>query len=491
MSIDKTIDAFFEPITKVTFDIVFYSIPLVEGQDVKLVLLWLAAAAIFFTVYLGFLNVRCFTHAWKLLFGKGMKPTDGEISQFQALMASLSGTVGLGNISGVAIAISVGGPGAAFWMTLMGFLGMNSKFAEVMLGVKYRIHPYPDNPKRVRGGPMYYLKEGFERKNMAMVGKALAVLFAVLCMLGAIGGGNMYQANQAYEQAVLATGGDASFLVGYAWVFGVFLAILVGMVILGGIKSIAAVASKIVPLMAGIYILAGFVVIGAHLVDVPAAFGTILSSAFSMTAGIGGLIGGILIGVQRAAFSNEAGLGSASIVQATTNTDGPVGTGIVAMLGPFIDTIVICNMTALVIVLTGVYTETDGITGVSMTSMAFESVLPNFQYVLTVAVMLFAYSTMISWYYIGATGFRYVFGQNDKFESIFKIFFCLCVVVGSAAKLSNLIDFTDAAIISMCIPNIIGLFLFAPEIKRDVKEYLLSLKAKQVDGQSKQTENTP
>ncbi len=480
MSIDQTIDSFFEPITKITFDIVFYSIPLVEGHDVKLVLLWLASAAVFFTFYLGFINILYFKHAIKLLFGDGMKPCeDGEISQFQALMASLSGTVGLGNISGVAIAISVGGPGAVFWMTVMGFFGMSSKFAEVMLGVKYRIHPDPEKPKKVCGGPMYFLKEGFANRNMALIGKAMAILFAALCVMGAIGGGNMYQANQAYEQALLATGGETSFLAGYAWGFGIILAILVGLVILGGLKSIAAVASKLVPIMAILYILACCVVIGAHLTEVPTAFLTILKSAFSMKAGIGGFVGGILVGVQRAAFSNESGLGSASIVQSTTNTDGPVGTGIVAMLGPFIDTIVICNMTALVIVLTGVYTQADGLTGVSLTSMAFESVLPNFQYVLTIAVLLFAYSTMISWYYCGASGFRYLFGENDKIEMIFKVFFCLCVVVGSAAQLSNLINFTDAAIISMSIPNILGLYLFAPEIKRDVREYIRNLKSDQ------------
>ncbi|PCJ97297.1 MAG: alanine glycine permease [Zetaproteobacteria bacterium] len=480
MDIDSQIDAFFEPVAKVSSAVIFYSVPLMEGVDVKIILVWLAFAAVFFTFYLGFINIRFFGRAFKLLFGDGMKKTgDGEISQFQALMASLSGTVGLGNISGVAIAISVGGPGAVFWMTVMGFLGMSSKFAEVMLGVKYRIYPDPVNPRKVSGGPMYYLKEGFERRNLPALGSFMAGLFAVFCIIGAIGGGNMYQANQAFEQVVVATtpNGGVSMFAEFGWAFGLVLAVLVGGVILGGLKSIASVASKLVPTMAGLYVFAGLVIIGLNIDQLPSAIGIILKSAFSLDAGIGGLVGGLLIGVQRAAFSNEAALGSASIVQSTTNTDGPVGTGIVAMLGPFIDTIIICNITALVIVITGVYTQTDGsIAGVALTSMAFESVLPSFKYALTVAVMLFAYSTMISWYYCGAVCFRYIFGENDKIENIFKVFFCSCIVVGASTKLGNLIDFADAAMMSMAIPNIIGLYLFAPEIKRDVKKYVQALK---------------
>lgn len=483
MNIDTQIDAFFEPIGRIASDVIFYSVPLMEGVDVKLILVWLALAAVFFTFYLGFINVRFFGRALKLLFGEGMKKTsDGEITQFQALMASLSGTVGLGNISGVAIAISLGGPGAVFWMTVMGFLGMSSKFAEVMLGVKYRIHPDPENPQKISGGPMYYLKEGFARNNLPTLGKFLAGLFAVFCVIGAIGGGNMYQANQAFEQVVVATtpDGGVSMFAEYGWAFGLVLAVLVGGVILGGLKSIASVASKLVPAMAGLYLSAGLVVIGMNIGELPSAFGIIFKSAFSLEAGVGGLLGGLLVGVQRAAFSNEAALGSASIVQSTTKTDGPVGTGIVAMLGPFIDTIIICNITALVIVITGVYTQTDGnIAGVALTSMAFESVIPSFKYALTVAVLLFAYSTMISWYYCGAVCFRYIFGENDKIENVFKVFFCTCIIVGASAKLGNLIGFADAAMMSMAIPNIIGLYLFAPEIKRDVKEYIQALKKSQ------------
>ena len=477
MGFDTTIDKLFEPIAKISSDIIFYSVPIMDDLDVKLILIWLAFAAVFFTIYLGFINLRFFKHSVKLLFGKGMKKgEDGEISQFKALMASLSGTVGLGNISGVAIAISVGGPGAVFWMTVMGFLGMSSKFAEVMLGVKYRIHPDPDIPNKVSGGPMYYLKEGFTRLNLPMVGKFFAGLFAAFCVIGAIGGGNMYQANQAFEQITVATGGDLSPLKNYGWAVGTVLAVLVAAVIMGGLQSIANVASRLVPVMAGLYLIAGILVLAVYVGRIPAAFLTIFQMAFSMEAGIGGLLGGLLVGVQRAAFSNEAGLGSASIVQSTTNTDGPVGTGMVAMLGPFLDTIVICNITGLVIVITGAYTAADGIAGVQLTSMAFEHALPNFRYALTLIVILFAYSTMISWYYCGAVCFRYLFGEKESIEELFKIFFCMCIIVGAAAKLDNLINFADAAMMSMAIPNIIGLYLFAPEIKRDVKEYISKLK---------------
>ncbi len=502
VSIDQAIDGFFQPITETVSEIIFWgvyigscqademnvyaedwkglqvfkpyiSMPFEGCFNLKFILVWLAAAAIFFTVYLGFINLRHFGTSLKLLFGKGMKQKDeAGISQFQALMASLSGTVGLGNIGGVAIAISTGGPGAVFWMTIMGFLGMSSKFAEVMLGVKYRRHSSAEgHEQRISGGPMYYLKHAFDKRGLPIVGTFIAIFFSVCCILAAIGGGNMYQANQAFEQVKVATGGDASALADYGWAFGVLLAVMVGLVIIGGLKSIAAVASKLVPVMGGIYLLAGLIVIGLHISDLPGAFYTIFESAMSLQAGFGALLGGLLIGVQRAAFSNESGLGSAAIVQSTTNTDGPVGTGIVAMLGPFIDTIIICNITALVIVVTGVYGDAGDIEGVELTSRAFADGITWFPNILTLTVFLFAFSTMITWYYCAAVGVRYIFGEKDWVENIFKVFFCLCIIVGSAVELSNLINFTDGALLSMAIPNIIGLYLFAREIKKDVRAY--------------------
>lgn len=471
MNIDETINNLFAPISKITSDIVFYAVPF-AGQDVRLILVLLASAAIFFTVYLGFINIRYFPYSIKLLFGKGMDKNDGEISQFNALMASLSGTVGLGNISGVAIAISLGGPGAAFWMTVMGFLAMSSKYAEVMLGVKYRTHPDPDHPTKISGGPMYYIRAAFDKKGLSPVGKFIAIVFAFICILGAIGGGNMYQANQVYAQLLATTGGaENSALAGMSLYVGIGLAALVGVVIVGGLKSIASVSSKLVPAMAALYVGAGLFVILANFTVIPAAFATIITEAFSMKAGFGALLGGILIGVQRAAFSNEAGLGSAAIVQSTANTDGPVGTGIVGMLGPFIDTIIICNITALVIIVSGTYIGAEGLQGVELTSKAFESAIPNFSYILTGCVFLFAYSTMIAWYYNGAICVRYLFGEKDSIEFVFKVFYCICTVIGTCATLGNLLDFTDSAFLALALPNIIGLYMLAPEIKADTKAY--------------------
>ena len=480
MGIDEYINTSFKPIADTASAIVFYAVPIGGGQELKLILLWLALAALFFTIYLGFINVRYFGKAVHILFKSGFKKTDGEITQFQALMASLSGTVGLGNISGVAIAISTGGPGAAFWMTVMGFLGMSSKFTEVMLGVKYRTHPAIEHPEKISGGPMYYIRAAFECYNLPKLGAFVAGIFAAFCILGAIGGGNMYQANQVFAQIIASTGGaDVSQFANKGWVIGLVLAFLVGAVIMGGLKSIASVASKLVPAMAAIYIISGLIVILMHATNVPSAFVTIITQAFSLKAGIGGLLGCILIGAQRAAFSNESGLGSAAIVQSTTNSGGPVATGMVAMLGPFIDTIVICNVTALVIVISGAYMDANGMEGVELTSRAFETGIPYFSYILSVSVLLFAYSTMIAWYYNGAICVRYLFGERDQVEAVFKVFYCICVVIGCSATLDNLMNFTDAAFLSLALPNIIGLYLLAPEVKADLKAYILAEKEKE------------
>ena len=429
MSIDAQIDALFAPVSKAVADVIFYSVP-AFGQDVKLILLWLVAAAVFFTVYLGFINIRYFGHAINVLRGKYDKKNEkGEINRFQALSTSLSGTVGLGNIAGVAVAVSAGGPGAVFWMMMMGVFGMTSKFVEATLGVKYRRHTDPLHPEDYSGGPMYYIKEAFARFDQNNMGTALAAFFAICCIGGAIGAGNMFQANQAFQQVVNVTGGEESFLVGKGWLFGLVLAVMVGLVIIGGLKSIAAVASRVVPIMGAIYILAGLIVIGAHAADIPEAIKTIVSMAFSLEAGFGGLLGALLMGVQRAAFSNEAGVGSAAIVHSTAKTNVPVSQGFVAMLGPFIDTIVICMVTALVIVITGSY-ELDGkMEGVELTSRAFESILPWFPYVLTLTVLLFAYSTMIAWSYYGLKSCTYLFGDKPMVVLIYKILFCSLVIV--------------------------------------------------------------
>jgi AGCS family alanine or glycine:cation symporter len=440
-------------------------------------LVWLVLAALFFTVYLGFLNIRYFKHAIGLLFAKGDSKEEGQISPFRALATSLSGTVGLGNIAGVAIAISLGGPGAAFWMVLMGFFGMSTKFAEVTLGVKHRQYLNSDNPEQVSGGPMYYIKEAFNGLKLPRLGVFMGGFFAVCIALGAIGGGSLFQTNQVYQQAVNITGGDASMLIGKGWMVGVFMALIVGVVIIGGIKSIAAVAGRLVPAMAGIYMVAGFIVLASHYDAIPGAFVTIVSSAFSAEAGLGAFIGALLMGLQRACFSNEAGFGSAAIAHSAAQTNDPVRQGMVGMLGPFIDTILICLMTALVITVTGVYSDAGEIQGVELTSQAFAQGATWFPYVLFLVVFLFAYSTLISWSYYGVKGFTFLFGGSTASEVTYKLIFCAAIIVGASADLSSVILFTDASFFAMAIPNIIGLYILAPSLKRDVKAYIAKLKA--------------
>lgn len=475
MEVDSVIDAAFEPVSKAVASVIFYSIQFL-GLEIKLVLIWLVVAALFFTIYFGFINVRYFAHGIDVLRGKYDKQNvDGQINRFQALMTSLSGTVGLGNIAGVAVAISVGGPGAAFWMAVMGVFGMSTKFIEVTLGVKYRQHGSKRHPEAISGGPMYYLRAAFNQFHKPMLGRFMAGLFALCCVGGTIGAGGLFQANQAYQQALVVTGGDTGLLAERGWLFGIFMALLVGLVILGGITWIAAVASRVVPVMAVIYIIAGFVVLGVHYETIPEAMQTILEMALYPQAGIGALMGALLMGVQRATFSNEAGLGSSAIAHSAVKTDVPVSQGMVGMLGPFIDTVVICMVTALVIVISGAYVEGGGIEGVELTSRAFASGISWFPYVLSITVFLFAYSTMISWSYYGLKCATYLFGEYDIVENIYKVIFCLFIVVGSATQLSNIILFTDSMVFAMAIPNIIGLYLLAPEVKKDLQRYLQAI----------------
>ncbi|MAZ76895.1 MAG: alanine glycine permease [Micavibrio sp.] len=478
MSIDEQINEAFKPISDAVSSVIFYAEP-VTGYDIKLILVWLAAASIFMTVYLGFINLRYFGHSINVLRGKyDKKGEDGQINRFQALTTSLSGTVGLGNIAGVAVAVSAGGPGAVFWLVIMGLFGMSAKFAEAALGVKYRIHPDPERPEIISGGPMYYIKAAFEKIKMKRLGSVLAVLFAIFCIGGAIGAGNMFQANQAFQQLVNVSGGEASYFSDKGWMVGLLLSVLVGAVIIGGLKSIAAVASRIVPFMGGLYLLAGIVVIIMNIHNLIPSLVMIVQMALTPEAGFGAILGALLIGVQRAAFSNEAGIGSAAIVHAAAQTDKPISQGFVGMLGPFIDTIVICMVTALVIVITGAYEGGAGMEGVSLTSRAFESSIPWFPYVLALTVFLFAYSTMIAWFYYGLKSLTYLTGSKPAIEMGYKIFFCLCVVIGASSALDNIIGFSDAILFAMAIPNIMALYLLAPELKRDLKEYVKSIEIK-------------
>ena len=451
--------------------LVFYG-PSAGGEvAIRLIVIWLVTAAIFFTIWLGFLNIRGFKHAIDLVRGKYSDPDDaGEVSHFQALATAVSGTVGLGNIAGVAIAISIGGPGATFWMILAGLLGMSLKAAECMLGVKYRME-HADGT--VSGGPMYYLRDGLRDLGRPGLGKVLAVFFA-LCMIGgAVGGGNMFQSNQATAQIVSQLGGEEGFLGRNPWVIGLLFVAAVGAVIIGGIKSIAKVTEKVVPFMAALYLTACLIVLLVNFSDIPAAFGSILDGAFTGEGATGGIIGALITGFQRAAFSNEAGLGSASVAHSAVRTQEPATEGFVALLEPFIDTVVICTMTALTIVITQAYLNPDAseLGGVALTSTAFETVLPWFPAVLAVAVVLFAFSTMLSWSYYGMKATGYLFGDNRVAENVFKVIFLGFTLLGSVAGLGSVIDFSDSMIFLMSLANVVGLYLLAGVIRREFAHY--------------------
>lgn len=453
------------------WDVMFWD----AEHSLPVVVLWLVIGAIFLTFKMGFINFRAFKHAVNVTRGKYSDPNDaGEVSHFQALSAALSATVGLGNIAGVAIAVSVGGPGATFWMIFAGLLGMSAKFTEVTLGQKYREFR-PDG--RVMGGAMFYLSKGLAEIGWSKTGKVLAVLFAILCIGGSLGGGNTFQVNQAMN-AVRET---MPFLHDYRWVFGLVMAVLVGIVIIGGIRRIAEVAERIVPTMVGIYVAAALYILLSNLSGIPAAFGSIISGAFTPEAGLGGFIGVLVTGFRRAAFSNEAGSGSAAIAHSAARTPYPVREGIVGLLEPFIDTVVVCTMTALVIVISGAYNNPDYAAivaaneGAALTSRAMGQYLSWFPYVLSVCVILFAFSTMISWSYYGERCWCYLFG-DDK-TRMFQYLFVLFTFLGSIISAQNVLSFGDLMILGMAFPNLFGVFLLSGKVRRDLDSYWGKYKA--------------
>ena len=487
-SIDDRINAVMEPVTNAIMSIIFFTVPIGGGKQVPFVLIWLLLGALVFTVYNRFVNITAFRHALDVVRGKYDDPNHkGEVSHFQALTAALSGTVGVGNIAGVAIAVSLGGPGATFWMIVAGLLGMSSKFVECTLGTKYR-KVNPDGS--VSGGPMYYLRDGLAKQNKKGLGMVLAAMFAIACIGGSFGGGNMVQINQATAQLIEVTGGESSFFYGRAWLFGALMAAVVAAIILGGIKSIARVTDKVVPFMVGIYIVGALVVIFGNLGEVPSAFGKILDGAFNSDAMYGGLVGVLIQGFKRAAFSNEAGIGSASIAHSAAKTDEPVSEGVVALLEPFIDTVVICTMTALVIVISNyggagaaaALENAGGGTGfgIGLTSSAFSQTMSWFPIVLSIAVILFALSTMISWSYYGLKAWTFLFGETRAMDITYKALFCVFVVVGSAISATSVFDFGDAMIFAMCFPNVLGLYFMAKEVREDLIDYMRRVKSGEI-----------
>lgn len=492
----------------------------VAGQDIPIVVILLVLGATFFTIYFKVPGITKFKLAINTVRGHyddiehhGVSKKaqvniadgdvvdtirdeghEGEVSHFQALATAVSGTVGLGNIAGVAVAIAMGGPGATFWMIVCGLLGMSSKFVECTLGVKYRDVGADGT---VYGGPMYYLSKGFDEIGKGGMGKVLAVIFAVLCVGASFGGGNAFQSNQATVQLISLFGFEGGAI---KTVIGVIMAVLVGIVIIGGIKRIASITEKIVPFMAGIYVIACLVIIFANFSHVGDAIGMIFSGAFTPMAGLGGLVGVLIVGFQRAAFSNEAGAGSAAIAHSAVKTRYPASEGTVALLEPFIDTVVICTLTALVIIFFNMDGENmqsvfqygaagemsssvlitatgESLGGVDLTSRAFDSVIPGFSYMLTIAIVLFAFSTMISWSYYGLQAWKFLFGRSKGADLAFKVLFCLFVVIGAAATLDAVIKFSDAMILALVFPNMIGLFFLFPKVKEELNKYMSAIKA--------------
>ncbi len=447
------------PLASVMFyDLAFWD----DDLSLPAVVVWLVVGAAYFTFRMAFINLRGFGHAIAVTKGDYDSPDDeGEVSHFQALSSALSATVGLGNIAGVAVAVTAGGPGAIFWMVMAGFLGMSSKFVECTLGQMYRV---TDSNGQVSGGPMRYLHTGLEELGFGGLGRVLSVVFAVMCIGGSLGGGNMFQANQSFA----AVDAIFPFFGGNGVIYGVILAGLVGVVIIGGIRSIGRVAEIIVPFMCGLYVLAGLYIVLANISMVPHAFGVIVGEAFAPTSIAGGMLGVLIQGFKRAAFSNEAGVGSASIAHSAAATDEPVREGIVALLEPFIDTIIVCTMTGLVVVITGAYQQ-EGLEGIDMTSYAFGTDISWFPIVLSIAVFFFAFSTMISWSYYGERCATFLFGEKASMP--YKILFLLCVVFGSAVKLGNVLDFSDLMILGMAFPNILGLFLLSGKVRGALDDY--------------------
>ena len=474
-SIDQRINNFIGPLADWLNSIVLYEIQIADVRFPWIVA-WLLLAALFFTVYFGFINVTGLKHSIQILRGDSKKSKGkGEITHFQALATALSGTVGIGNIGGVAIVISIGGPGAMFWLVVAGFLSMSTKFIECILGVKYRRNNLDGS---VSGGPMFYLENGLREKGMNWLAKPLGVFYAIAMVVGCLGIGNMFQSNQAFEQFSFLVGAE-SFLGSNGWLFGLILAFFVGLVVLGGIRSIAKVTGRLVPFMAVSYVVVGLLIIGLNYQKVPWAVEAVFTNAFSPDAMTGGVVAVIVLGFKRALFSNEAGIGSAAIAHSAVKTDEPVTEGYMGLLEPFIDTIVICSITAMVI-LTTVYdpsVEYVDIQGVQLTAQAFEGTIRGSVVPLSIIAILFAFSTIISWSYYGLKGWTYLFGEHLRTKKLFLLIFCIFVAIGCSIQLEAVLDFSDAMVYLVALPNIIGLYILAPIVKKELKGYRERLKA--------------
>ena len=473
---DQWVETHFGPIAEALSSVVFYAVP-IGGTDVPLIVMWTAVAALFFTVYLRFINVRALGLAIRHAKGDFSDPTArGEISHFKAVATAVSGTVGVGNIGGVAVAITVGGPGAAFWLFIAGLLSMSTKLVECTLGVKYRRYNADGS---VSGGPMFYMEAYFRERGWSTLGKAFGAFYAAALVVGCLGIGNMFQSNQAFAQVLVITGGTESIFADRGWVFGLLLAGVIAAVIIGGIQSIASVAAVLVPVMALLYLISALAVIGLSAEHIPAALSLVISEAFTGQAASGGLLGAMVIGFQRALFSNEAGIGSASIAHSAVKTEAPASEGITALLEPFIDTVVICSLSSLVILTTAMPQGLmgSGLAGIELTSAAFAWHFAWAPYVIAVAALLFAFSSALAWSYYGLKGWTYLLGEGKVKSVVFQMIFCAFIALGCMLELRAVLDFSDAMTFLIALPNVFMLYLFAPLVRREVNRYLTDIKA--------------
>ncbi|MCB0414714.1 MAG: alanine:cation symporter family protein [Chlamydiia bacterium] len=449
--------------------VLFFPVPFIQ---LPLVLFVMVSGGLFFTFRYGFVNIRLFKHSIDVIKGKFDNPKDkGEITHFQALTSALSATVGLGNIAGVAVAIQLGGPGAVLWLWVVAFFGMSMKFSSCTFSQLYRQF---DSEGKVLGGPMVYLSKGFSEFGLPGLGKFLGALFAVLCIFGSFGGGNLFQANQTYELLagqIPSLRGDVM-----ALIVGIVLAFFAGIVLIGGIKRIATVTSKMVPAMTVFYVTSCLIIIVGNYERIPEMLASIFSQAFNPEAiYTGGFLGVLIQGVKRASFSNEAGVGSAAIAHAAAKTDEPVREGAVAMIGPFIDTHLICTMTSLAILITGAHLDPDlAGKGALITAKAFASIHEVFPILLTIASAVFAYSTIISWSYYGERAWEYLF-RNPKSVVYYKLIYIFIIIAGPIISLRNVIDFSDLMILAMAFPNIIGMMFLSKKIVPMIKDYIARL----------------
>lgn len=466
-NLDSQIERFVTPISNKVASVMFFPIN-IAGVDIPIIILWILIAGMFFTVYLKGVAIWGLKHSIEILSKPKENGADGEISPLGALMSALSGTVGLGTIAGVAISISIGGPGAAFWIMFGAILGMTLKFAEVSLSLKYRKF-LPDGS--VAGGPMHFIAHGLTRRKMRWFGQPLAVVFAYLCIGGAITGGNMIQINQTTRQIINIAGGENGILHGFNWLVGLVCAILVGVIIIGGVKSITKVAMKAVPFMIYLYLIAGIIIVLANWHNLPHTFYVMIKEAFFPSSVAGGIVGIMIIGMRRSVQTNEAGTGSAPIVYAPAQTDEPISQGFIALIEPFL-TGLVCLLSALIIVSSGVYEHyTKGVNGIELTSSAFESIFPWFKYILSIVVILFALTTVISWAYYGQKAWNYIVGEGKKRTLIYQLFFLAFTVIGSVMNVKTIIDLTDSMMLGMAVPNCLAMYFMAKELKTDLIKY--------------------